>query len=136
MLLLTLVSVILCSCSNGKPEPDVQWFRLINRNAGKTYNIDFTLRVSRAYKGKELPLRLEILSPTGKRYSDTLRIPVKDNTHNHSVNIISSGIWNDIIWHYRKDASFPETGKWLFTVYCIDPEKKKGMVEALEMRIQ
>lgn len=136
VLLLTLVSVILCSCSTGKPEPGVQWFRLINRNVEKTYNIDFTLRVSRAYKGSELPLRLEILSPAGKRYADTLKIPVKENSHNHSVNIIPSGVWNDIIWHYRRDAYFPETGKWLFAVHYMDPEKKKGMVEELEMRIQ
>ncbi|MEA5005629.1 MAG: hypothetical protein VB022_04360 [Rikenellaceae bacterium] len=136
VLLLTLISALLSSCSTGKPEPNVQWFRLINRNIEKTYNIDFTLRVSRAYKGSELPLRLEILSPEGKRYADTLRIPVKRNTHNHYINIISSGVWNDIIWHYRKNVAFPETGKWLFAVYYIETEKKEGMVEALEMRIK
>jgi hypothetical protein len=136
VLLFTLVSVILCSCSTDRPEPSVQWFRLINRNVGKTYNIDFSLRVSRAYKGHELPLRLEILSPEGKRYVDTLRIPVNRETHNHTVSIIPSGVWNDIIWHYRKDVSFPEMGKWLFAVHYIDPEKKKGKVEELEMRIK
>jgi len=133
---LIFVIALLCSCTVEKAEPNVQWFRLTNRNTLKTYNIDFTLRISRAYEGSELPLKLVILSPTGKRYLDTLRIPVNKELHNHSVSIIESGVWSDIVWHYRKDASFPEVGKWLFAIHYISPQKKRGMVDGLEIMIK
>jgi hypothetical protein len=136
ILLLFFFGGFLCSCAKDDYEPSAQWVKFNCRNTQKSFNIDFLLRISATYKDETLPVMLEILSPSGIRYKDTLKIPVKQQDGDSLTTVVRSGVWRDILWHYRKNVRFPLTGRWLFTIYYLEPGTKEGKLKEFKLKIQ
>lgn len=59
---------------------------------------------------------LTVLSPDGKRYRDTLTLPVLPDGKHGAVEISESGVWRDARWIYREGVTFPRKGLWVLTI--------------------
>lgn len=79
-----------------------------------SYAIDLYARLPAGYTEEKLPLILEITSPQGDIYRDSLSLPVtKSNIPNISA---KSGRWSDMYWRYREGVQFTKSGNWTFAL--------------------
>lgn len=79
-----------------------------------SYSIDLYARLPAGYTEEKLPLILEITSPQGDLYRDSLSLPVtKSNIPNISA---KSGRWCDMYWRYREGVKFSKSGNWTFVL--------------------
>lgn len=78
------------------------------------YAIDLYARLPSGCTEETLPLILEITSPQGDIYRDSLSLPViKSNIPNISA---KSGRWSDMYWKYREGVKFTQNGNWTFAL--------------------
>lgn len=85
------------------------------------YSIDLYARVPATLKSDVISLIVDITSPEGKRYRDTLSLPVP-GTAVHGISS-KSGRWSDLKWRYRDGVNFSQTGNWSFAVVLNDKEE-------------
>jgi hypothetical protein len=79
-----------------------------------SYAIDLYARLPAGYSDKMVQLILDITSPEGNIYRDTLSLPVtKSNIPNISA---KSGRWSDMYWKYREGVKFAKSGNWTFAL--------------------
>lgn len=79
-----------------------------------SFNIYIYARVSSKYSHNAMPIVIIVTTPLGKRYSDTLKLPLLER--GVEAKKIESGMWRDFEWSYRREVLFSNKGKWRFTL--------------------
>jgi hypothetical protein len=134
VLLLFFFGALLCSCAKDDYEPSVQWFKFNCRNTQRSFNVDFSLRISVTYKDETLPVMLEILSPSAFRFRETLKIPVKKLVSDGLTTVVRSGV-GELYSGTIERTSVSITGRWLVTIYFRNLAQKRGKLK-VKLKLQ
>lgn len=140
ILTLLIIAVLSISCSKLRQnavtvsmpgenfgQGEIVYFRFNITDTIPLYKVFLTTRFSRRYILSELPLSLLYISPSGIRYTDTMRFYLNNGDFN--TEHVKNGNWRDYRWLYRDGVSFPEKGVWLISVKNIHVKKLSGIEE-------
>ncbi len=104
------------------------------QDTNKVYNVDLFARLPYGVPAADIEMIIEIVTPRGKRYRDTIVLPV---TEGKEINNTMSGVWRDISWPYRKGVRLNSEGDWIFNTMIRESAKRseKGIVSGVKISV-
>lgn len=127
LLFLSLL-LLLNSCS-AKKENTLYSFGYEVKDTNALKDIVLVLRLPDRCSGGGHQMMINIISPSGERYTDSVVFPsISKSTSpaysEESFKVVNSGIWRDSRWVYRRGVRFPSKGKWQFVIYTQNTDPK------------
>ena len=111
---LFLAVIIVASC-NGRDVSDGQFTTSYKiGDSVSLYDLGIFARLNGAPGMDRLSLRVEVITPSGKSYIDTLSLLLSETDIVEKM--VRERKWTDILWYYRSGVSFPYSGKWQFVI--------------------
>ncbi len=109
--------MVVLSCSGwGKYSPGYRHVtRFTSEDTLSPHTIDIYARIPENYKGNTLSLILDITSPDGKLYRDSLYLNV-NGVKTKGISDVN-GRWRDLYRKYREEVMLEQRGTWIFTLY-------------------